>query len=278
MRDLYEVLQVEKGASQPDLKKAYRKLAQEFHPDKNPDDKSAEDKFKECANAYQILSDDDQRAAYDRYGFEGLRGRGQGGPQNVEDVFSAFGDLFGDFFGGRGGQGGRRQPRGADLRIDLELAFPEAVWGVTKEVKVSRDIPCTGCQGSGAAAGTKPEVCKTCQGKGQVVHSQGFFIVAAPASRSKKRALIVEVAGFSPRPRRYRSPCRRASTMARPCASQAKARPHRVAPPVICTSCSTSRATGGSSATKPTSSPRFRSASSRPRSAVKSKSTRSTRT
>jgi len=178
MRELYEVLQVEKGASQADLKKAYRKLAQEFHPDKNPDDKSSEDKFKECANAYQILSDDDQRAAYDRYGFDGLRGRGQAGPQNVEDVFSAFGDLFGDFFGGRGGGGqGRRQARGADLRIDLELAFPQAVWGVTKEVKVSRDIPCTGCQGSGAAAGTKPEVCKTCQGKGQVVHSQGFFMV-----------------------------------------------------------------------------------------------------
>jgi len=175
MRDLYEVLGVEKTASQADLKKAYRKLAQEFHPDKNPDDKVAEEKFKECANAYQILSDDDQRAAYDRYGFDGLRGRGAG-PQNVEDIFSAFGDLFGDFFGGRGG-GGRRQPRGADLRVDLELTFPEAVWGVTKEVKVSRDVPCATCTGSGAKAGTKPDVCKTCQGKGQVVHSQGFFMV-----------------------------------------------------------------------------------------------------
>ncbi|HEY0251793.1 MAG TPA: molecular chaperone DnaJ [Kofleriaceae bacterium] len=175
MRDLYEVLGVEKGASAADLKKAYRKLAQEFHPDKNPGDHAAEEKFKECANAYQILSDDEQRAAYDRYGFDGLRGRGQG-PQNVEDIFSAFGDLFGDFFGGRGG-GGRRQPRGADLRIDVELTFPEAVWGVTKEVKVSRDIPCTTCSGSGALVGTKPDVCKTCQGKGQVVHSQGFFMV-----------------------------------------------------------------------------------------------------
>jgi molecular chaperone DnaJ len=175
MRDLYEVLGVEKGASQADLKKAYRKLAQEFHPDKNPDDKAAEEKFKECANAYQILSDDDSRAAYDRYGFDGLKGRGAGGPQNVEDIFSAFGDLFGDFFGGRGG--GRRQPRGADLRVDLELEFPEAVWGVTKEVKVSRDIACVTCHGNGAALGTKPETCKTCQGKGQVVHAQGFFMV-----------------------------------------------------------------------------------------------------
>src|SRR3954465_12091485 len=142
MRDLYEVLGVEKNAGPADLKKAYRKLAQEFHPDKNPDDKVAEEKFKECANAYQILSDEDQRAAYDRYGFDGLRGRGAGGPQNVEDIFSSFGDLVGDFFGGRGGGGGRGQPRGADLRVDMELTFPEAVWGVTKDVKVSRDIAC----------------------------------------------------------------------------------------------------------------------------------------
>src|SRR5579862_5095435 len=101
MRDLYEVLGVERGASQADLKKAYRRLAQQFHPDKNPDDKSAEDKFKEAANAYQVLSDDEQRAVYDRYGFDGLRrGGGGSGPgfSNVEDVFSAFGDLFGDFF------------------------------------------------------------------------------------------------------------------------------------------------------------------------------------
>jgi molecular chaperone DnaJ len=130
MRDLYEVLGVERGASQADLKKAYRRLAQQYHPDKCPDDKAAEDKFKEAANAYQILSDDEQRALYDRYGFDGLRGRG-GGPgagfSNVDDIFSAFGDLFGDFFGGR--TSGRRVPRGADLRVDLALPFAEAVWG-----------------------------------------------------------------------------------------------------------------------------------------------------
>lgn len=178
MRDLYEVLGVERGASQADLKKAYRRLAQQFHPDKCPDDKSAEDKFKEAANAYQILSDDDKRAMYDRYGFDGISRGGGGGPgfSNVEDIFSAFGDLFGDFFGGgRGGQ--KRQARGADLRVDLELAFPEAVWGVTKDVKVTRAIACSTCSASGAAPGSKPEICKTCQGKGQVVHSQGFFMV-----------------------------------------------------------------------------------------------------
>src|SRR3954451_3700942 len=139
MRDLYEVLGVERGASQADLKKAYRRLAQQFHPDKNPDDKSSEEKFKEAANAYQVLSDDEQRALYDRYGFDGIKrgGGGPGGPgcSTVEDIFSAFGDLFGDFFGGR--TGGKRQPRGADLRVDLELAFAEPGGGATKEGKVS---------------------------------------------------------------------------------------------------------------------------------------------
>ena len=179
MRDLYEVLGVERGASQADLKKAYRRLAQQFHPDKNPDDHTAEEKFKEAANAYQILSDDEQRAMYDRYGFDGLKRGGGGGPGagfgSVEDIFSAFGDLFGDFFGGR--TSGRRQARGADLRVDLGLTFAEAVWGCTKEVKVQRDVPCATCSGSGAAPGSKPEVCRTCGGKGQVVHAQGFFMV-----------------------------------------------------------------------------------------------------
>jgi molecular chaperone DnaJ len=180
MRDLYEVLGVERGASQADLKKAYRRLAQQYHPDKCPDDKSAEDKFKEAANAYQVLSDDEQRAMYDRFGFDGLkRGGGGGGPgagfSSVEDIFSAFGDMFGDFFGGR--SSGRRVPRGADLRLDLELTFAEAVWGTTKDVEVRRDIPCSGCNGSGSAPGSKPETCKTCSGKGQVVHAQGFFMV-----------------------------------------------------------------------------------------------------
>ena len=179
MRDLYEVLGVERGASQADLKKAYRRLAQQFHPDKCGGDKDSEEKFKEAANAYQVLSDDEQRALYDRYGFDGIKRGGGGGPgagfSTVEDIFSAFGDLFGDFFGGR--TSGKRTPRGADLRVDLELTFAEAVWGCTKDVKVTRAVACDTCHGSGAATGSKPEQCKTCQGKGQVVHAQGFFMV-----------------------------------------------------------------------------------------------------
>ena len=178
MRDLYEVLGVDRQASASDLKRAYRTLAQKFHPDKNPGDKEAEEKFKEVSNAYQVLSDDEQRSLYDRFGFDGIRGgngRGGGGFTNVEDIFSVFGDLFGDFFGGR--TSGRRQARGADLRVDLGLTFAEAVWGTTKEVKVARDLPCTPCSGTGAKPGSKPETCRTCQGKGQVVHAQGFFMV-----------------------------------------------------------------------------------------------------
>ncbi|MGN6106888.1 MAG: molecular chaperone DnaJ [Kofleriaceae bacterium] len=180
MRDLYEVLGCDRQASASELKKAYYRLAKQYHPDHNPNDKAAEEKFKEASNAYQILSDEEQRARYDRFGFDGLRGgNGQSagaGFSSVEDIFSAFGDLFGDFFGGRS-SGGRRQQRGADLRLDLELTFAEAVWGTQKEVKVTRDVACEPCGGSGARPGSKPEVCRTCAGKGQVVHAQGFFMV-----------------------------------------------------------------------------------------------------
>ena len=189
-KDLYEVLGVPRGATPADLKKAYRTLAQQYHPDKCPDDKSAEEKFKEAANAYQILSNGDQRAAYDRYGFDGLRrgggsGPGPGGPgfggfNNVEDIFSAFGDLFSDFFAGRGRA--RQAGRGADLRMELPIAFHEAVWGVRKSVDTTRSVGCSACRATGAANGTKVEVCRGCQGKGQVVHPQGFFMVQTTCS------------------------------------------------------------------------------------------------
>jgi len=192
-KDLYAVLGVERGATPADLKKAYRNLAKQFHPDVCPGDKSAEDKFKEAANAYQILADNEKRAAYDRYGFDGLRrggggagpgpgpGFGGGGFENVEDIFSAFGDLFSDFFAGRGRA--RQAGRGADLRLELTIAFHEAVWGVRKSVEITRSVGCSTCRATGAANGTKAEVCRGCQGKGQVVHPQGFFMVQTTCSQ-----------------------------------------------------------------------------------------------
>jgi molecular chaperone DnaJ len=190
-RDLYAVLGVPRGASPTDLKKAYRQLAQQYHPDKNPNDKSAEERFKEAANAYQILSDDEKRATYDRYGLDGLRRGGNGsdsdpgfnGFNNVEDIFSAFGDLFGDFFAGRAR--GRHPARGADLRITLTLSFHEAVWGARKDVEITRSISCSACNATGAARGAKPEVCRTCQGKGQIIHSQGFFMVQSTCGQCR---------------------------------------------------------------------------------------------
>jgi molecular chaperone DnaJ len=178
-RDFYQVLGVEKTASAADLKKAYRRLAQQYHPDKCPNDKSAEEKFKEAASAYHVLSDAKKRALYDRAGMDGLHGHAGGhGPgfpgfDNVDDVFNTFGDLFSDFFG----RGSRSAPKGADLRVDLELTFAEAVWGASKDVRITRDIACGKCAGSGAAVGSKPQMCGTCKGRGQIARSQGFFMV-----------------------------------------------------------------------------------------------------
>ncbi len=187
-RDLYEVLEVARNATPTDLKKAYRQRALQYHPDKCPNDKGAEDKFKEAANAYQILSDAEKRAAYDRHGLDGVRrGGGEGettapgqGFESVEAIFSAFGDLFGDFFSGR--MRDRHQAHGADLHLELPLKFHEAVWGTSKEVKVTRSVSCTKCAATGSLHG-KVEACPQCQGRGQVVHAQGFFMVQTTCSR-----------------------------------------------------------------------------------------------
>jgi molecular chaperone DnaJ len=186
MRDLYEVLGVGRDAGDGDIKKAYRRLAMEYHPDRNPGDKEAEEKFKEASSAYKVLSDPEQRARYDRFGLDGLRG-GPAGFGGVEDIFSAFGDMFSDFFGGA-----RRRPsRGADLRVDLRLSFAEAVWGTTKEVKVGRREPCETCDGSGAKPGTSPEACNVCAGKGQVLHSQGFFMIQTTCPNCRGEGRII---------------------------------------------------------------------------------------
>ncbi len=175
--DYYEILGVSRDIADGELKKAYRQLALKYHPDRNPDDVEAEERFKEIANAYQVLSDHEKRNIYDRYGHEGLSGRGFGGFSSVQDIFSSFGDVFGDVFG-FGGFGGGRRARGADLEHDLELTFDEAVDGCRQEITVKRRRPCGTCNGSGAAAGSRPVGCETCNGKGQVLHSQGFFMIS----------------------------------------------------------------------------------------------------
>jgi molecular chaperone DnaJ len=192
MRDYYEVLGVARDASPADIKKAYRRLAMEYHPDRNPGDKQAEERFKEAATAYSVLSDTDKRGRYDRFGHDGLRG-GAEGFAGVDDIFSAFGDLFGDLFGGAGGRDRRsRGPvRGTDLRMDLRLTFAEAVEGCEKDVTVRRAVRCETCAGSGAKPGTMPQACTTCEGKGQVLHSQGFFVIQTTCPKCRGRGQVV---------------------------------------------------------------------------------------
>ena len=177
-RDYYEILGVGRDVDAAELKRAYRKLALDLHPDRNPGDKQAEARFKEASEAYQVLSDPEKRGLYDRFGHDGPRGSGFGGFSNVGDIFSAFGDIFGDMFGGFGGfGGGARASRGADLETQVELTLAEVAKGVTKDLNVRRRVACKDCGGSGAAAGSSRERCQQCGGHGQVMHRQGFLMI-----------------------------------------------------------------------------------------------------
>ncbi len=190
-RDYYEVLGVDKSASLDDIKKGYRKLAIKYHPDRNPGDKEAEEKFKEATEAYEVLSDDKKRPIYDQYGFAGLEGMGgAGGSGGYSHAFTDFSDLFGggfsdifeNLFGGGGrsrGFGGRSSEpgQGASLRYDLEIDFKDAVYGTKEDVRFSHEVPCSSCGGSGCAAGGSRKTCPTCNGMGQVGRSAGFFTV-----------------------------------------------------------------------------------------------------
>lgn len=177
-RDYYEVLGVDKSAGEREIKKAYKKLAMKYHPDRTQGDKALEDKFKEIQEAYEILTDSQKRAAYDQYGHAGVDpnrgGAGFGGGADFGDIF---GDVFGDIFGG--GRGGRqsRARQGADLRYNLELSLEEAVRGKEVDIRVPTLVECDKCDGSGAKAGSKPTTCPTCHGNGQVQMRQGFFAV-----------------------------------------------------------------------------------------------------
>jgi molecular chaperone DnaJ len=192
-RDYYEILSVSREASSGEIKKAYRTLAMKYHPDRNPDDKEAESSFKECAEAYEVLSDVQKRKIYDTYGHEGLKNSGYQGPGNFEDVFSGFGDLFGDLFGRRGGSQARRNGplQGNDLRYDLTISFMEAVHGVAKELDLTRRDTCWSCEGSGCRPGHKRETCPLCHGRGQVIRSQGFFQVSTDCPRCHGEGEIV---------------------------------------------------------------------------------------
>ncbi|MGN6419686.1 MAG: molecular chaperone DnaJ [Pseudobacter sp.] len=188
-RDYYEILGVAKGSSQDEIKKAYRKVAMQYHPDRNPGDKAAEEKFKEAAEAYEVLSDQDKRAQYDRFGHAGVNGNGRGfggGGQNMDDIFSQFGDIFGDdifgnFFGGGGGGGRRggqrsRGVRGSNLRIKLKLTYEEIAKGVNKQIKVKKYVTCSTCTGSGAKDKNSVQNCGTCGGSGQVRKVTNTFL------------------------------------------------------------------------------------------------------
>jgi len=199
-RDYYEVLGIERGAGGAEIKTAYRKLARQYHPDVNPDNPDAEEKFKEVQEAYDVLSDDRKREVYDRYGHEAAQRGGNGFPGGAGgfDPFGGFGDIFDVFFGGQGGAGGRRggPQRGADLRYDLEVTLEEAYAGVEKPIRIPRVENCDTCSGSGAAPGTKPETCPVCNGQGQVRRTQntilGSIQSVAPCERCSGRGQIVK--------------------------------------------------------------------------------------
>ncbi len=194
-RDYYEILNVSRDADGDVIKKAYRKLAMKYHPDRNPDDKAAEDRFKDAAEAYEVLSDAQKRQVYDTYGHDGLKNTGYSGPGNASDIFSHINEMFGDMFGFGGGRGRQRDPNGPvqgnDLRYDLEISFMDAVHGVEKEVEISKPETCRTCQGSGARPGHQPQTCPTCQGRGQVLRSQGFFQVSSTCPQCRGAGRIV---------------------------------------------------------------------------------------
>lgn len=210
-RDYYEVLGVSRNATKEDLKKAYRKLAMQYHPDRNPGDKEAEEKFKEAAEAYEVLSDDDKRAKYDRFGHDGLRAGGfsGGGFTDINDIFSHFSDIFGggsifdEFFGTSSSRGrsGRRRTTGtpgSDLRVVLNLTLEEIATGTEKKIKLKRYVTCSDCNGTGAEKGTSKKVCSVCKGSGEIRQVSrsifGQFVNITPCSSCNGEGEVVDIA------------------------------------------------------------------------------------
>lgn len=190
-QDYYKILGVQKNAGENEIKKAYRKVAKKFHPDANPNNKEAEEKFKEAAEAYEVLRDPEKRRIYDQYGHAGLEGSGFHGFHGFEDIFTSFGDIFGDIFGMGGGRRGGAL-RGADLRYDLDITFEEAAFGTEKELSLKRYESCSTCNGTKAKPGTSPTACVMCAGTGQISHTQGFFSIATTCSRCHGEGTIIQ--------------------------------------------------------------------------------------
>ncbi|MFQ5681768.1 MAG: molecular chaperone DnaJ [Candidatus Binatia bacterium] len=191
-RDYYQTLGIDRNASAETIKKAYRKLALKYHPDRNPGDKQAEEKFKEVSEAYQVITDPEKRARYDQFGHAAF---GEGGPfRGGFDFTSGFEDIFGDIFGeffGQGTTGRRSRTRGEDLRYNLELSFEDAVFGTEKKIKIPRQGPCEICHGSGSKPGSAARTCPTCRGKGQVNFQQGFFMVSRTCNQCRGQGQLI---------------------------------------------------------------------------------------
>lgn len=193
-RDYYEILGVARAAADQDIKSAYRKLALKYHPDRNPGNKEAEDRFKEAAEAYAVLADEDKRRVYDRFGHAGLGGAGGGGfdPSvftGFEDILGGLGDIFG--FGDPGGRRRSGPQRGSDLRYDLEISFEESAKGAETSIQIPRQEACEACKGSGSAPGSKPSSCPQCHGRGQLRYQQGFFTVARTCGQCRGAGTII---------------------------------------------------------------------------------------
>lgn len=183
-KDYFRILGVSRDASEEEIKKSYRKIAMLYHPDRNPGNKEAEEKFKLASEAYEVLRDPEKREIYDRYGIEGLKGTGFTGFTGFDDIFSAFGDIFEDFFGfGSPYKRRTRARQGADLRYDLKISFREAAFGIETEIDIPKNATCEECNGTGAKPGTYPTQCPNCKGTGQVTRSQGFFTISTTCSQ-----------------------------------------------------------------------------------------------
>jgi len=194
-RDYYEILGVSRNANGEEIKKAYRQMALQYHPDRNPGDREAEERFKEASEAYEVLRDPEKRSLYDRFGHDGLKGVGFRGFAGFEDIFTSFSDIFEDFFGF--GFGDRRRERrtyarrGADLRYDLSISFRDAAFGKEKEIEIEKQEICKTCSGTGVKPGKSKQICPHCGGKGQIAHTQGFFTISSTCSRCHGQGEII---------------------------------------------------------------------------------------